>query len=70
MKVMLLQPWKVKRPSQKKTMAILRSTNPNMFNTNNIWNIALYDYEEGANERTSFLLGDVTHQIITWVIRC
>jgi hypothetical protein len=57
-KVEVLQPWKVRRPSQKKTMEKLRSTNPNMINTNNFWNITLYDYKEGTNERTSSLAGD------------
>jgi hypothetical protein len=57
-KVELLQPWKVRRPSQNKTMANLGSTNPNMLNTDNFWNIILYDYKEGTNERTSSLAGD------------
>jgi hypothetical protein len=57
-KVELLQPWKVRRPSHKKTMVKPISINPNMLEMDNLWNIAFDDYEKGVDEGTSSLVGD------------
>jgi hypothetical protein len=47
-KVELLQPWKVRRPSHKKTMAKPVNIHPNTLEMDNFWNTTFYDYEEGV----------------------